>query len=454
VIERIGNYRITDEIGSGGMAVVYKGVQESLKRTVAIKALKTSVTSDKDVVARFEREATSIASFQHENIITVYDFFRERGALFIVMEYVEGIDLYDLLDRNHRLPAEIAAIISLQVARALDYAHFCAVIHRDVKPANIIISKLGIVKLSDFGIARVEESDLTEFGVGLGTPAYMSPEQVLGGKLDHRSDIFSLGIVMYQMVTGQKPFVEDDKRTAMEKIREDEPLRPRSIDPSIPKPFEAILMRCLEKEADDRYGSTQELVVALEQYLAAMVQQNYRARLLVYLRDQQVLSPDETEATLHPAMIGEYMGRVPLFRVRRRMRAQILLLFLLFLVVPAGMAAYWYFLLRPAEQAEVSFRPCLPVTVDRNAGFLRVLAYPWARVEVDGKEQATTPFEKPLVLNVGRHRITLQNPYFETVEREVEIVKDQVVSITVVLKRTTPASTDAAPPPDMPGSDR
>ena len=168
MIERVGNYRITDEIGSGGMAVVYKGVQESLDRVVAIKALKTSMSDDENVVARFEREALSVASFQHENIITLYDFFKERGALFMVMEFVEGIDLYDLLERCDAIPTDVAAIIALQVARGLDYAHFRGVIHRDVKPANVILSKQGEVKLMDFGIARVEQSDLTEAGIGLG----------------------------------------------------------------------------------------------------------------------------------------------------------------------------------------------------------------------------------------------------------------------------------------------
>ncbi len=181
MIERIGNFRITDEIGSGGMAVVYKGVQESLRRTVAIKALKTSVSNDKDVVTRFEREATSIASFQHENIITVYDFFRERGALFIVMEYVEGIDIYDLLDRLERLPCDVAAIISLQVARALDYAHFCGVIHRDVKPANIILSKLGTVKLTVTDCDAPPKSDWETHSVTV----YANPTATASNK--HRS---------------------------------------------------------------------------------------------------------------------------------------------------------------------------------------------------------------------------------------------------------------------------
>ena len=220
MLERIGNCRIVEEVASGGMAVVYRAVQDPLGRTVAIKALKTSAAAEENVVTRFEREAKSLANLQHENIIHVYDFHRERGAMFIVMEYVQGIDLYDLLEKCGRLPYDVAAIIAMQVARALDYVHYRGIVHRDIKPANIMIARTGGVKVMDFGIARdTSFGDLTEAGTGIGTPAYMSPEQVLGDKLDARSDIFSLGVVLYQMVTGKKPFVEDERKSAMHKIR-------------------------------------------------------------------------------------------------------------------------------------------------------------------------------------------------------------------------------------------
>src|SRR3954452_16211673 len=140
MLERIGNCRILEEIASGGKAVVYRAVQDPLERTVAIKALKTSAAAEENVVTRFEREAKSLANLQHENIIHVYDFHRERGALFIVMEYVAGIDLYDLLDRCGRLPFDVAAIVALQVARALDYIHFRGIVHRDIKPANVMMA--------------------------------------------------------------------------------------------------------------------------------------------------------------------------------------------------------------------------------------------------------------------------------------------------------------------------
>jgi serine/threonine-protein kinase len=158
MLDQIGNCRIVGEIGSGGMAVIYKAVQEPLGRTVAIKALKPSIALDSQFAQRFEREALFMASLQHENILHVHDFIKGDGTMYIVMEYVQGIDLYDLLQLTPKLPVEVAAIVMLQVARALDYAHFRGIIHRDIKPANIIISHQGEVKLMDFGIARPHQS--------------------------------------------------------------------------------------------------------------------------------------------------------------------------------------------------------------------------------------------------------------------------------------------------------
>ncbi len=444
MIDQIGNYKILDEIGSGGMAVVYKGVQESLGRTVAIKALRSSVCKEDDAVARFEREAGSLASFQHENIITVYDFFPEGGSLFIVMEYVEGIDLYDLREKCDRLPADIVGIISLQVARALDYAHFRGLIHRDVKPANIILSKLGTVKLMDFGIAQVEESDLTRAGVGLGTPAYMSPEQIVGKRLDQRSDMFSLGIVMYQMVTGQKPFEEDDQRSTMEKIRGYTPPAPRTVNPAVPRELEEIINRCMEKDPQQRFGSTQELVITLEQFLAAHVNLNYRARLMLFLKEQGMISEDEVKAVLHPAMIGGVVGNVPSLRVKPR-----LVLYLGGLAVAAALAVVALILVLVLEVRRVrSIKPPEPVRVtvreEIATGGLRVVAVPWARVEVDGKERGTTPMDRPLTLPVGKHRVRLLNPYFKTEQRKVSIKKGKTLDLTVALKRAARGEGEAA----------
>src|SRR5215468_3181159 len=285
------------------MAVVYKAVQESFYRTVAIKALKTAVAVDTQFAIRFEREAFSLAQLQHENIIHVYDFYKEQGAYFIVLEYVEGIDLYDLLERCGRLPLDVAAIIAMQVARALDYAHYAGIIHRDIKPANIMVSRSGGVKLMDFGIARDQSfGDLTQTGTGLGTPSYISPEQILGDRLDFRSDIFSLGIVLYQMCTGRKPFIEDEHKSVMHKIRLEKYPAPRKLNPDIPRELDRIMARCMQKLPRDRWRSTQDLVLALERFLARRVDMNYHARLVQFLKNTGIITPEEANQYVPAAL--------------------------------------------------------------------------------------------------------------------------------------------------------
>src|SRR5262249_27794789 len=248
---------------------------------------------------RFEREARFMASLQHENILHVYDFIKDGDTMYIIMEYVQGIDLYDLLQLTPKLPVDVAAVIGLQIARALHYAHFGGTIHRDIKPANIIVSHQGEVKLMDFGIARDHSlSDLTETGTGVGTPSYMSPEQILGDKLDFRSDIFSLGIVLYQCITGQKPFVEDETRTVMQRIRLDRYVHPRKIVAGVPSSMERILARCMEKVPAVRYSTTQALIDDLMEFLSGRVLINHSARIVMYLREVGVISELQAEETL------------------------------------------------------------------------------------------------------------------------------------------------------------
>jgi serine/threonine-protein kinase len=416
MLERIGNCRIVEEIASGGMAVVYRAVQDPLGRTVAIKALKTSVAAEENVVTRFEREAKSLANLQHENIIHVYDYHQERGAMFIVMEYVQGIDLYDLLEKCGRLPYDVAAIVAMQVARALDYVHYRGIVHRDIKPANIMIARTGGVKVMDFGIARdTNFGDITEQGTGIGTPAYMSPEQVLGDRLDARSDIFSLGVLLYQMLTGKKPFVEDEKKSAMHKIRLEKHERARSVNAEIPRELNNIIDRCLEKQPRDRWRSAQHMVMALERFLAKHVEMNHHARLVLFLKAQGVITELEAEEYLNPAALGAGAGALqqPNLQARNVVRAGVvahgitlgvLLLFLgLIHVAPLGATPRY----APAKELA--------------RGYIELDAHPWARISVDGNPVGITPLGKPLELTVGPHVIRFEHDWYMPMERRVEI---------------------------------
>jgi len=429
--DRIGNCRIIDEIASGGMAVVYKAVQESLNRTVAVKALKSSVAIDTQFATRFEREALSISSLQHENIVHIYDFIKQGGNFFIVMEFVDGIDLYDLLEKCPILPSDVAAIVAMQVARGLDYAHFRGIVHRDIKPANIMLGKSGGVKLMDFGIARDQAfSDLTETGTGLGTPSYMSPEQIVGDKLDFRSDVFSLGIVLYQLVCGRKPFIEDDQKSVMAKIRLEKYVPPRKLNPLVPRELEGILARCMEKKKENRYRSTQDLVLALERFISRRVEINYHARLVLYLREKGIISQEEADAQLHPAIAGGYRqpaldGKLLSPNLRRLAVTQVGIL----AAMTLGVAFVHASQLGTPPPIAVALPPTPP------PGFLRVLAEPWAEVWVDDKLVDTTPFARAVSVPEGPHHVTLKNPYYKPIEKDVEIRRGETSLLRASLVR-------------------
>ena len=449
MLERIGNCRIVEEVASGGMAVVYRAIQEPLGRTVAIKALKSSAASEEHVVTRFEREAKSLATLQHENIIHVYDFHRERGALFIVMEYVQGIDLYDLLEKCGRLPYDVAAIIAMQVARALDYVHYRSIVHRDIKPANVMLSRSGGVKVMDFGIARdTSFGDLTEAGTGIGTPAYMSPEQVLGDKLDARSDIFSLGVVLYQMVTGKKPFVEDERRSAMHKIRLEKHASARKLNPDIPRELERIIDKCLEKQPRDRWRSAQHMVMALERFLARHVEMNHHARLVLFLRAQNVITQLEAEEYLNPSALGGAgaAGAQTNMQARHTVRAG--------MVAHAVTFGVLALMLGLIHVAPLGATPKTTVVVNQTVGrgFIRVHAYPWAKITIDGKPVGETPMDKPIELPDGAHNVKFEHPYYVPVERTITVEGSTpdtapVVSVDFPKEKITMLAGRTVPPP-------
>ncbi|HTM20047.1 MAG TPA: serine/threonine-protein kinase [Kofleriaceae bacterium] len=404
-------------MASGGMAVVYRAVQDHLSRTVAVKALKTAAATDQQVMVRFEREASSLANLQHENIIHVYDFYKERGALFIVMEFVAGIDLYDLLDRCGRLPYDVAAIVAMQVARALDYIHYRGIVHRDIKPANVMVSRQGGVKLMDFGIARDRNfEDLTEAGTGIGTPAYMSPEQILGDKLDARSDIFSLGVVLYQMITGRKPFVEDEERSVMHKIRIEKHVPARKLNPEIPRELDRIINKCLEKAPRHRWSSAQALVMALERFLAKNVEMNYHARLVLFLRQQDIITQLEADEYLNPALGGPSASALLQTNVaNRRMVRRSLIFQAAVLGVAALMVALIHLAPIGAARGEAASGPAA------EHGYLKVVAHPWGRILVDGEERGVTPMAAPIEVTAGEHEVRIENEFLKPYSRRVTV---------------------------------
>jgi CHASE2 domain-containing sensor protein/predicted Ser/Thr protein kinase len=253
----LGRYEVTDELGRGAMGIVYKGIDPKIHRTVAIKTLRLTEFEGEDlseIKQRFFREAESAGLLNHPNIVAIYDAGEEHDLAYIAMEFLNGENLVQFTHEGSLLPIRRVLSIIAQVASALDYAHGKQVVHRDIKPANIILLKeTKTIKVTDFGIARITSSSKTKTGIVMGTPSYMSPEQVNGRKVDGRSDVFALGIVMYEMLTGQKPFVSDDVTSLLYQISHAKHPSARELNPKIPLVVEKIIDKALAKDVDQRY---------------------------------------------------------------------------------------------------------------------------------------------------------------------------------------------------------
>ena len=265
----IDHFHITMQLGRGGMAIVYKAFDTILERNVAIKLIRKEAFSPKAlkrVLKRFDREAKALARLSHTNIITIHNYGNYQGSPYLIMEYLSGGSLKDLHDTPMR--ADNAAKLLAPIAKALAHSHQEGIIHRDIKPSNILLNKNGVPKLTDFGIAHILESNdattLTATGVGVGTPEYMSPEQGLGKKIDARADIYSLCVVLYELVTGQKPFEADTPMAVVVK-HINEPIPPPTLHVSdLPKEVEKIITKGMAKEPENRYQEMDAFALALE----------------------------------------------------------------------------------------------------------------------------------------------------------------------------------------------
>ncbi len=266
----IGKFEITAELGRGGMGVVYKAWEDSLQRFVAIKMLGDQLTQDESIKQRFLREARAVADLNHPNVVQVFTVDTHEGRPYFAMEYVEGESLTDLIRTSNRVNPKRAAQIIKEAANGLAAAHAKDVIHRDIKPDNIMLTKHGGVKVVDFGIAKMEDADtkLTATGMMVGTPNYISPEVCLGRTVDARSDIFSLGIVFYEMLVGTTPFNADSPIAMMTAVVEAEVPDVSSLNPEVDKRLRSILTHMLMKGSQYRYNSCQEIIEDLTAYLA------------------------------------------------------------------------------------------------------------------------------------------------------------------------------------------
>ena len=304
--QTLDKYELLEKVGQGGMAIVYRGLDTSLRRQVAVKVLHRHLADHKEARDRFEREAQAVAKLRHENILEIFDFSGvESEESYIVTEFIDGQTLKQFTTEHQIRYPEVGAMITVQVCRALSHAHSLGVLHRDVKPENIMIRNDGVVKLTDFGIAQMlDHHRLTVTGQLLGSPAYMSPEHVEGGKLDFRTDVFAAGIVLYQLTTGELPFRGKNPHEILKRIAECSFTDPRQMSPLIGNELGGIIRKALAHDKDDRYADVSQMVAALERYLAASGLGPARDELARFFS-----APVSYEMALRPRLVGALSKR-------------------------------------------------------------------------------------------------------------------------------------------------
>jgi serine/threonine protein kinase len=451
---RFGSYRVVEALGSGAISTIYKAVQEPLGRIVALKALKTQISPTSSFGEQLDREAKILRDLAHPNVVMLLDVSRTAsGRPFLVLENVEGPSLQQLLAKKRVLGVEASLAIAIGICAGLEHAHERGVVHRDVKPSNVLLASNGVVKMIDFGIAqRARTASVSDaFGAegitpsgriapeavkdAFGTPAYMSPEQILGDFVDGRSDLFSLGVVLYQMLSGSRPFeaaAKDDgsgrasrppavtDRSAAQRIRRDAPAPLRERAPHVSRAVERVVMRMLEKAPNERYANAAEVYERLQRELKSLTRDEPTSVVRRALVESGFATGEKRieGAAAHGSRQGIGAARA------LAGHALVLVAFL-------GGA----FAIESGSHARAGLEPgnrALEL-MPSEAGGLRVLASPWANVRVDGQQVETTPFARPIPLSAGKHWITLTHPDAPPVEREITVATNETVTLDVTM---------------------
>jgi eukaryotic-like serine/threonine-protein kinase len=397
-----GRHQILKELGKGSMGVVYQAHDPQIDRLVALKVLRPDRVATEAFSQRFLKEAKAIGRLSHPNMVTVYDVGEDQGTVYIAMEFLEGKPLDEIIKNDSFQPEEVIEL-GIQVAEALDYAHRRGIVHRDIKPSNIIVQPDGQIKITDFGIARIEDPEATQqtqAGEILGTPAYMSPEQVLSQPVDGRSDLFSLGVVLYELATGKRPFRGENIAAMFRNITGEDPPEPMKINPAAPPELSSIVMRCLAKSPERRFGTGKDLAEALRNCCR-----------VVPVSSGTVLPPIKK-------------SKKAIFLVS----ASLIVLFCL-----AGVIIYLNTRESlPSPPALSTPIPAPAPTPAPKLGALKIDSSPiGAQVLVDGEVKGATPLN--IQLPVGAHEVRLVLANYGDWEAQVKVMEDKVTHIPVEL---------------------
>jgi hypothetical protein len=441
---RFDRYRVVAKIRSGPITDLYQAQQTALGRPVMIKALARGILPSSPFAAALEREASLLTELDHPNVIRVLDFVREPGTTWLVLENVDGFTLEEMLAKK-KLSPEGAVAVALGIAQGLDHAHAHGIVHRDVQPRNVLVSLTGGVKLTNFAAAadaRLPTApELLEGSAGFGTPAYMSPEQLLGEPEDPRSDLFSLGIVLYEMLTGKPPFLPDE-RTSSHKIRHDPVAPVTRTSPEASQALDRAVRRCLEKMPSDRFATAHELSDLLRTELEGMGRRSPSDAVVAELSRLGLVTPP---AVRRESIRGMTSRKHPV-TIATALYGHLLA----FALVLSGGAAIQYGTRHARGDGSSRGGARLEFSPGR-AGHLRVVADPWANVIVDGEAIDTTPFARPIPLPAGTHYVRLEHPSAKTERRTVTLTEGETVLLDVKMDVTRPRSTrpDAPAAPNL-----
>jgi len=455
-LTKAGRYQVVRELGRGSMGVVYEGFDPVIGRKVAIKTMLTEgLTSQEfqEFRARFQREARAAGVLSHPNIVSVFDYGEDSGILYLIMEYLEGKSLEKLVEGQNILPIETIIPMYGQVCNALDHAHQNGIVHRDIKPANIMVLGNGLVKVTDFGIAKMVSMGMTQAGQVLGTPNYMSPEQVKGRQIDGRSDIFSLGIILYDLVTGEMPFGGENITTIIYKIINENPIPPRELDATIHPGLSYVICKALAKSPEERYQTCRELADDLKNFKYLGGPAAPSATMILKARALQstdleraaatpVESPMPPIAPAEPARIApiqqpspgqapvQVIASAPAYQIPHASPVVWTLMTLLGVVILGILGGAGYFYLHKGKP-QVASPPVGQLHVESNV--------PGARISVDGQSGPdwVTPCTIP-DLSAGSHQVVVSKEGYDNYQQAVTIEGGKTNSVNASLPAQAP----------------